>query len=64
MPNGTYTLPQHLKKISIVGVEQRPSKASVNGQTVDIAGYDSETHELVIDNLDLSLNGEIDLEWE
>lgn len=64
MPSGTYTLPQHLKKVSIIGVKDQPSKASVNGQTADIARYDSETHELVIDNLDLSLNEEIDLKWE
>lgn len=45
-------------------MKYRPSHAIVNGRQVDITKYSAETHEMVFDGLQLSLNSEIDVKWE
>jgi len=55
-----YSEPQNLHEISVLGVSYRPSKVTVNGGDVQ---FDFNNNELIIKNLDVSMNDDFIVSW-
>ena len=60
---GEYSIEQKLETITVLGVAQKPSKVSIQGQTVANFTYLAATEELVLENLGLGLNEWTTVNW-
>ncbi|WVQ83475.1 hypothetical protein IAT38_005616 [Cryptococcus sp. DSM 104549] len=65
VPDGSYTIPQNLKTLTVVGVWSKPGDVKVNGKAVDDSQveYKESTGEVIISGLDVDLNEALEVDW-